>query len=234
MQKHRYLIFTVIILLICISLCFQSWKFILKIPFVNCLKDNLDFLGKFIIRYPWLTTIIVISYIIFLLTNNFSLSSTKIKVFGVEFQLKNTERNAKLQIKNHLSSKRSIFVFYEEYDNYYDVINSMYDTLNFLRKQLENFDFFSQTNNECYEQIEGMIKTIGQFLTKYQSDYRRYYEYQVAEIEGFIPFKNIQNSYYKISNMTIDIQKLNMGMERYATFFNINTEKWMNWFLNDE
>lgn len=155
-------------------------------------------------------------------------------MFGVEFQLKNTERNAKLQIKNHLSSKRSIFVFYEEYDNYYDVINSMYDTLNFLRKQLENFDFFSQTNNECYEQIEGMIKTIGQFLTKYQSDYRRYYEYQVAEIEGFIPFKNIQNSYYKISNMTIDIQKLNMGMERYATFFNINTEKWMNWFLNDE
>lgn len=199
------------------------------------MKNNLDFIGKFIIRYSWLTTVIVVAYLIFLLTNYFSLISTKITVFGIEFQLRNTERNAKLQIKNYLSSKRSIFVFYEEYDNYFDIINSIHDTLNFLRKQLENFDFFSQNNNKCYDQIEGMIKTMGQFLTKYQSDYRRYYEYQIAKVEGeFIPFKNIQDSYCKISNMTIDIQKLNMEMEQYATFFNINTEKWMNWYLNDE
>lgn len=230
-HKHRHILFIVVILLICVSLCFQPWNCILKIPAVNCLKDNLDFIGNFIIRYPWLSIVIIIACIFFLLTDNFSLSSTKIIVFGMEFQLKHTERNAKLQIKNYLSSKRSIFVFYKEYDNYYDVINSMYDTLIFLRNQLKNFDVFSQTSNKCYKQIEGMIKTIGQFLTKYQSDYRRYYEYKAPEFgEEFIPFKNIQDNYCKISDMTIDIQKLNMEMKQYAIFFNIDTEKWKNWY----
>lgn len=234
-QKHKYIALIIVTLIFFTSLCFQSWNNILKIPAVTCLKNNLDFIGKFIVRYPWLTTVMVIAYIIILLSKNFSLSSTKVNVFGLEFQFKHTEKSVKIQIKNFLSAKRSFFVFYEEYDNYYDVINSMHNTLIFLRKQLENFDIFSQTNKKCYKQIESMIKSIGQFLTKYQSDYRRYYEYKIAESgEIFIPFKIIQDSYWKTEEMTLDIKKLNIEMKQYAVFFNIDTEKWMNWYLDSE
>ena len=145
------------------------------------------------------------------------------------FPLGSDYPNAKIQIKNYLTAKRSIFVLYEEYDNYYDVINSMYDTLVFLRKQLANFDNFSQTNNECYRIIEGMIKTIGWFLTKYQSDYRRYYETKNEQNnDRFIPFKEIQNAYFGVAEMTADLHNLNLKMKPYADFFGIDTKKWSN------
>lgn len=236
LKTHKKVIlFFIVILLIFIGLCLFPIKSVLKIPGIVRLKDNLDFIGKFIIRYPWLITVTIILFLIILLIQNFSPNSTIVKLGGIEFQFKHTENNVKIQVKNYLSSKRSIFVLYKEYDNFYDVINSMYDILIFLRKQLANFDHFSQTNNECYKQIEGMIQSIGRFLTKYQSDYRRYYESKLEQnCEDFIPFKNIQNTYFQVTEMIMDFHKLNSEMKPYAKFFGIDIKKWSNWYSNSE
>lgn len=228
LNKHKnIIIFIIVILGIFIALCCLPLQYALEIPGVICLKNNLDIIDEFIARYPWLATVALFSFLIILLIQNFSLNSTTMKFWGIEFQIKHSESNAKIQIKNYLTAKRSIFVLYEEYDNYYDVINSMYDILEFLRKQLANFDNFSQTNNECYRTIEGMIKTIGWFLTKYQSDYRRYYETKNEQnSDRFISFKEIQNAYFRVTEMTADFQSLNLKMKPYADFFGIDTEKW--------
>lgn len=231
-NKHKKsIIFFIIIFLSLSGLCVLPLKTVLKIPAIVCLKNNLDFMGQFIERYSWLATVLVILFVVVLLVQNFSINSTTMKLMGLEFQLKNTEKNIKIQIKNYLSTKRSVFVFYDEYDNYYDVINSMYDILLFLRKQLENFDNFSQTNNECYKKIEGMIKEIGRFLTKHQSDYRRYYTANIErESENFVSFKEIQNRYLQVSEMKRDFHELNTNMQIYADFFDIDTNKWNNWY----
>lgn len=231
----KIILFFVAIILLFITLCFLPLQCILKISRIVCLKSNLDFIGKFITRYPWLMVVTIILFLIILLIQNFSPNSTTVKLGGIEFQFKHTESNVKIQIKNYLSSKRSIFVLYEEYDNFYDVINSMYDILIFLRNQLANFDHFSQTNNECYKQIEGMIQSIGRFLTKYQSDYRRYYESKIEHnCEDFIPFKDIQDTYFQVREMISDFHILNLEMEPYANFFGINIKKWGNWYSNNE
>lgn len=220
-NKHKnIIIFIIVILVIFIALCCLPLQSALEIPGVVCLKNNLDFIGKFIARYPWLATVVLFSVLIFLLIQNFSLNSTTMKFGGIEFQIKHSESNAKIQIKNYLTAKRSIFVFCEEYDNYYDVINSMYDILEFLRKQLANFDNFSQTDTECYRTIEGMIKTIGWFLTKYQSDYRRYYETKNEQnSDRFISFKEIQDAYFRVAEMTADFKKFKFENETLCRLF---------------
>ena len=230
-NKHKKYIILIVALALACVLCLFPLKLVLKIPAVICLKNNLDFIRQFIERYSCLATVTIIVFIIILLAQNFSVNSTTMKLMGIEFQLKNTEKNVKIQIKNYLSTKRSVFVLYKEYDNYYDVINSMYDILLFLRKQIANFDNFSQTNNECYKKIEGMIKEIGCFLTKYQSDYRRYYSTNIErDSKDFIPFKDIQNGYFQVSEMENDLYQLNIKMKPYAIFFFIFTDKCSNWY----
>lgn len=229
-KNKKETIFVIVIILIIIILCVFSLRSALEIEPILCLKNNLDFIGQFLSRYPWLATAVVIAGIIFLLIENFSLNSTTVKILGIEFQLKHTENNARIQVKNYLSSKRSIFVLYEEYDNYYDVINSMYEILIFLRNQLVNFENFAQTNNECYKNIEGIIKEIAKFLTKYHSDYRRYYEQKMNQDDkGFVPFRQIQNEYCKEQEMLADLKKLNENMKKYAKYFEIDVEKWSDW-----
>ncbi len=230
-NKYKKIVIFIVVLLFFCVLCFLPLKFVLEIPAIVCLKNNLDFVGQFIARYPWLATVAIVLFVIVLLVQNFSINTTTMKLMGIEFQLKNTERNVKIQVKNYLSTKRSVFVLYDEYDNYYDVINSMYDILLFLRKQLANFDNFSQTNNDCYKQIEGMIKEIGRFLTKYQSDYRRYYITKIErDSENFVSFKEIQNEYIQVTEMKNDFHKLNVEMKPYANFFGIDTDKWSDWY----
>lgn len=232
LKEHKCIVFICVVLSSFISLCCWPLQSVLENSAIFCLKRNLDFIGIFIARYPWLTTVAVIVFVVILLIKNFSLCSTSINVLGVKFELKHTETNIKIQIKNYMATKRSIFVLYEEYDNYYDVINSMYNTLTFLRKQIANFDNFSQTNNQCYVNIEGMIKEIGKFLTKYQSDYRRYYESLIKRSkEQFISFRDIQNGYQNVADMTRDLIVLNKEMKKYADFFGINIQKWKDWYL---
>ncbi len=107
---------------------------------------------------------------------NIKLKVSSIKLGNIEIQLKNSDKEIKANITNKLSSKRTLFCTYRDYDNYYDVINSLYEILTFLREQLENYEYFSFTRTDCYKNIEDLIGIIGRFLTKYQSDYRRYYK----------------------------------------------------------
>ena len=213
-----------------IVFCRLDWPAVLNYPDILRLRDNLDFLGACIDRYPWLAAAAMVLIPLILLMGRFSLNSTTFTVLGLELQFRQTESAVKAQIKNFLSAKRAVFVFYEEYDNYYDCINSMYKTLVFLNEQLETFERFSQTNTDSYEHIEGMIQEIGRFLTKYQSDYRRYYETELERMSvnglTFIPFHEIQDMYGKSREMAADFYRLNERMAEHAAFFDIDIDKW--------
>ena len=214
-----------------ILLCTVSLWDLLEVPWILRLKENLDFIGTFLVLYPWLATVGVLAVVLALLMGKFSLNSTTINVLGVELQLWQTENTVNAHVRNFLSKKRAVFVFYPEYDNHYDCINSLYQILTFLGEQLDSFENFSQTENESYVHIEGMIREIGRFLTKYQSDYRRFYELKLREHEDdFISFQDIQREYGKAAEMAADFRKLNRKMEEHARFFHINIAKWTNWY----
>ena len=229
-DKYKGLIKAIIVIIILI--CLLSFIPFYKLDCLdNCcfLKENLDAVSNLIYSYMWLFKILVLVLILaivyIMLKNNFSIASTKITIAGFELQLKNTESKTKSNIKNHLSSKRAIFKINNEYDNYYDVINSMYQTFVFLRAQLNAFD--NTDANEVYKTIENMLKEIGSFLTKYQSDYRRYYEMFIqSSDQNFVPFIENQKHYYKYDSMKADFKILNDRMCTYAKNFDIDVEKW--------
>lgn len=208
----------------------QTW--ITLFPGTARIVENLDLITAFLSRYSWLVKAGVFFLLYFLLKNHFHLKATTIKIFeGLEIELKQTESRVKAQVRNYLSSKRSIFVFYDDYDNYYDCIDSMHKILEFLRTQLETFD---NQKSESYGHIEGIIKELGRFLTKYQSNYRKYYELQQKQMENdpnqFRTFQQIQDGYPKAREMRVDFHTLNARMKKYADFFHIDIEKWKNWY----
>ena len=93
-NKHKKYIILIVALALACVLCLFPLKLVLKIPAVICLKNNLDFIRQFIERYSCLATVTIIVFIIILLAQNFSVNSTTMKLMGIEFQLKNTEKNA--------------------------------------------------------------------------------------------------------------------------------------------
>lgn len=207
---------------------------VLKWKPILCVKDNLDFIGSFINKYPWLITVLIIIAILTLWAHNFSFVEPTINIFGVEFQVRNTEENVRIHVKNYLITKRSMFVYYEKYDNAYDSINSVYACLSFLREELASFDNDTQTKKECYLKVEELIKVLGKFLTKHQSDYRRYYEnYLQRENDRFVPFIKIQSEYVAINELLADFRKLNAQTKPYAEYFGVDLEKWNNWYVED-
>ena len=69
-----------------------------------------------------------------------------------------------------------------------------------------------------------MIVILNNFLTQYQSNYRRWYE---KETKGeFKMLNELQPSYPKYKEMTDDFQNLNEQMCCIATYFSVSTQKW--------
>ena len=172
----KLIIVIVGLILICAGLCTINLSNSLKFQPIIQLKSNLDFIGIFIKKYPWFIFVGIMILLVLYWVCNIKLKVLSIKLGNIEIQLKNSDKEIKANITNKLSSKRTLFCTYRDYDNYYDVINSLYEILTFLREQLENYEYFSFTRTDCYKNIEDLIGIIGRFLTKYLSDYRRYYK----------------------------------------------------------
>ena len=101
---------------------------------------------------------------------------------------------------------------------------------------MENYEYFSFTRTDCYKNIEDLIGIIGRFLTKYQSDYRRYYKKRLEAANNgmsFISFSEIQNEYPKIEEMTNDLHFMIIEAKKHADFFNIDIDKWNNWYQSN-
>ena len=70
------------------------------------------------------------------------------------------------------------------------------------------------------------MKKINLFLTKYQSDYRRWYKFKTDN--NFEPFLEIQSKYSKYHEMNADFKKLNKEVAADAKYFGVDIEKWNN------
>lgn len=201
-------------------------EFLKQYPKMVLLKANLDFLETLLTSYTILIIIAIILLCWIALHRKFDINITKISVKGIDFNFKNNEETAKFKIKNYLNSKRSLFVIYEEYDNYYDVINTYYNAIVFLRSILEQFEKNQSINNPTYQNTLGIIIKLNGFLTKYQSDYRRWYENNLNK--KYRPFISIQKDFYNYDAMTHDLNQLVQDLHEEAKFFDINISQWKN------
>lgn len=214
-----FIVSTILVLLFCADLpAFFSCEFL------NKFVTNVIFIFEFLKKYPFAVVLIYLIIIIIYWFYKYSLDATSVTLFGFTFVLRNFSKKAKANVRNHLAGKRAIFKVIKEYDNYYDVINSYYKTLVYLRNQIEMFEKINNIDAECYEKIEKITTILNIFLTKYQSNYRRYYEAKMKDC--FKKFQEVQAEYPEYDSITKSLLELNISMKEVAKYFKVDTNKW--------
>lgn len=213
--------------------CCISWLF----SHLPTLKANLIYLESIISQYSGLLFILfIIAFFLYILAK-FKPSLSEFSFAGITFSLR--EPDVKKDVRLFLNTKRSLFQFIEGYDNLYDVIRSWYEILKFLRNKISNLEEKSGGElvggeaSEVGKKCEELLLELNTFLTKYQSDYKRWYEQEIdrqttGSTATFRPFDQIQRSYPLYGNMITDINRINAIMqEEFVPYFGINAEKWI-------
>lgn len=220
-----WIFYTIAFIIILIVFCFiDVHTYLSSIYVYPMLKKNLDFFAKVLGKYDIvLINIIIASFIVYYITH-FTINITEFSFAGLTFSFKKTDEVIKTKIRNHLNTKRSLFYFLEDYDNIYDVINTWYDTLLYVRGLLTAVENGKALSKECDDELQELILDLNLFLTKYQSNYRRWYEIEIKK--DFKPFAELQKEYYRYSEIVADIGILNQQMRQHGDYFGVTYNKW--------
>lgn len=206
-------------------LCFVDiHTFLRGFPFYIKLSDNLDFIEAILGKYGRIFICILVMSVLAYFHNKFTLTISNFSFAGITFSLRKPEEIIKARIRNHLNTKRSLFYFVKEYDNLYDIINTWYETLLYIRELLTDVEDERALSKECFSEVQEVLFNLNLFLTKYQSDYRRWYEYETAK--GFKQLCDLQIKYCKYDEMVCDIYKLNEEMRKHGDYFGVTYNKW--------
>lgn len=201
---------------------------------LNALFDSLKWLDVFKKNMYWIegiidtftsmaVLVIVVSFVAWA-KMKLSFTVTGCSVGGVEISLNNVEEETKRNIRNYLNTKRSLFVTEPEYDNFADVFTSYHAMYEYLREQLLLFDGHKKIASSTYKEIQNMLKELNFFLTKYQSDYHRWYEKKCED--DFVPLATLQKEYPKYPDLVIGFEKINKIMQNAAKTFEVDTFSW--------
>lgn len=136
-----------------------------------------------------------------------------------------------------IKSKRTLFSFDKSRDNIRDVIKTYYSVYDFIRSNLELLN--PEVDVELYSMSVELLKKLNQFLTKHQSDYRRWYEKIVEDdiikfehdeeiIVHNTTIEDVQKHYYRYDEILSDIQAINnfMKNKELGSIFDINHFDW--------
>ena len=129
-----------IIILLCgfaYTLCFVNLhEQIRKLSVYTMLRTNLDFLSAVVSRYGELFLALLFLLLCVYLICNYRTSINDFTLAGFSFTLKDPGRIIRVKVSNYLNTKRSLFYYYEAYDNLYDVMSSWHEILLYIREQL--------------------------------------------------------------------------------------------------
>lgn len=217
-------------------LCFINLREIVRnLPVYGMLRDNLAFLSAVASRYRelflFLFFLLLFVYIIYLKCN-YRTSISEFTLAGISFTFKDPEPVIKVRVSNYLNTKRSLFYYYEGYDNLYDVMSSWHEILLFIREQLcfleeRNSD---GKNSDFNKNLQELVAELNWFLTKYQSDYRRWYESQIKKemqtTDKFRPLFFIQREYFLYDKIMQDIKLLNEKLRTQSNIWDVDCKRW--------
>lgn len=219
-------IFLIIIVCVLLSLLFVEIKPLLtKCSMLNTLNQNFIFLAKQIDKFDSLLIVSLLIFVVIYCKSKFTFEISSFSIGNINVNVKNTDQIVKSNIKNYLNTKRTLFLIDLKYDNFYEVFDSYYKVYCFLRDQIQLCD--RNTNSNIYECINNAFEKLNIFLTKHQSNYRRWYENERLKDEfADMDIYDIQKEYRHYDELCSDFEKINISMSKLAEIFNINIEKW--------
>lgn len=164
----------------------------------------------------------------FILKKKWVLRIEKMSCGGITFVCNKPEKILKQNIKNFLDTKRTLFYINSKNDNFYDVINSYFSTYKFIRNEMSVYDLDSK-DKEIYKCANSMIRILNEFLTDFQSDYKRWYEYLRDNKMDELYDKDIyeiQKKYRKYNEILEGFERVNEEFKKCSKIFDINISKW--------
>ncbi|WP_163247802.1 hypothetical protein [Bacillus tropicus] len=210
----------------------------INIKFVQVLWGNINFILS--IAFTLLPFLIFVLIFVFISTRKWAFRVEKLSIGGFNIIFDNPDQLFKRQIRNFLDTKRTLFKVDFDHDNFDETLNSYYETYKLLRDEIKILGDAKKKRNtrrkriketeRLYDLSNDMIKELNEFLTKHQSNYRRWYKYMEKNKEEQFylePIGKFQKEYQNYGQICHDFEVVNkFFIDKVASEFNVNIEKW--------
>lgn len=219
-----------------------SFVYVLSYFKVFSNKNFIAYMANLKIFSQYMLLILIISFVLYIMIGFFGKRYTlRVENFNIGGINVFFDKSNEIYIKTvgtFIKSKRTLFYFNKSRDNIRDVIKTYYSVYDFIRSNLELLD--PEADSELYNISTDLLKKLNQFLTKHQSDYRRWYGKIVEDdlIKGEkdsddivvhkTTIEDVQKQYYRYDEILYDIQAINKYMKNkeLSKIFDINHFDW--------
>ncbi|MGK7285573.1 hypothetical protein ACSPAB_06735 [Buttiauxella agrestis] len=188
----------------------------------------------------------LVVYILFvgLMHQRYSLRVDQLSFGGVNILLNKSDLLFRKSVKNYLDTKRTLFKIEPNYDAFDEVLNSYYECYKFIRDEMKLLDVKKKRDRKLYEFSNEILRTLNEFLTQYQNNYRRWHKY-VSENDSVLtqekdsggeyiklpyhltPIGTIQSHYYHFNKILEGFVEVNEFFnQKVVGEFDINIKKW--------
>ena len=212
-----------VIVMIAMIIALSTFE-IKRIPnvFLWTLWSNLNSISTII--YVLIPLIILLVLVLLFLTNKWALRVEEMSIGGFNIIFDNPAKLYRRHVRTYLDTKRTVFKMDCDYDNFNETLDSFFEVYKFFRddvkmlgsnkKQSARISRNKESAN-LYSLTNQAIQILNDFLTKNQSNYRRWYIYvEKTDEEAFYltPIGELQRRYPHY-------EKLCSGFEQVNTFF---------------
>ena len=227
-ENKKKIFLSVIIFLLIFILFMVDLKWIFRSDKIKIFRENIFYLTNLFEKFKYIFVGIILIYVYLIISKKWVFRIEKMSYGGITFQLNKPDKMLKQSISNYLNTKRTLFKINPQKDNFYDTINSYYSVYELIRNEISPYDT-SCSKEGTYETCNNMIRTLNKFLTSYQSDYKRWYEYLIENNKGSIYDKDIeeiQKKYRKYDEILAGFNEVNNDFIKYAEQLGIDSGKW--------
>lgn len=210
----------------------------IKLRYLHTLYHNLKFLST--ASYQLLPFIMLVVVVIVLSTRKWAFRVERLTIGGFNVLFDNPNHLFVRQIRTFLDTKRTLFKVDFEHDNFKETLDSYYETYKFLRDEIKILGDAKKKQTrratnvkeavQLYTIANEMIRELNQFLTKHQSDFRRWYTYvEKKDEEKFYlePIGELQKTYPKYTELCDGFEHINeFFTSSVVQKFSIDVEKW--------
>lgn len=200
---------------------------------IRNLWSNIKFISTSIFTLLPFLLILIIFFL--LCIKKWAFRVEKLSVGGFDILFDNPNQIFIKQVQTFLDTKRTVFRINLEKDNFYETLDSYYEIYKFLRDEIKVLGSTKKKKRaektlNLYSIANQMIKVLNEFLTKHQTNYRRWYTYIEKSDEAkfyLTPIGELQKEYMNYNQLCIDFGILNdFFVRNVANVFDIDIEKW--------
>lgn len=184
-----------------------------------------------------LLLILLLYIIIGFFGKRYSLRVDNFNIGGINILFDKSSEIYKKTVGNFIASKRTLFSFNKKRDNISQVLDAYHSTYKHIKDNLELLD--PGNDEEIYELSIEILQKLNHFLTKHQSDYRRWFDHitnensiKLSEDDNIVVHETtielVQEKYYRYDEIIVDIKKLNLyfNSNNIEEKFNIKNFDW--------